>query len=105
MPDIYNDEPRPITSLGSLDGTWVFEITCARCRRYIKLPLDIVLARASPETRLYQVLERFRCDRLIGEQGSERCRGKPGRVVLHRLHVYGKSVTKRRSVVILGALG
>ena len=105
MPDINNDLPRPITSLGSLDGTWAFEITCARCRRYIKLPLDIVLARASPETRLYEVLERFRCDRLIWEQGSERCRGKPSRVVLHRLHVYGKSVTKRRSVVILGALG
>ena len=105
MPEINNDVPRPISPLSSLDGTWVFEITCARCRRYIKLPLDIVLTRASPETRLYQVPERFRCDRLIGEQGDERCRGKPSRVVPHRLHVYGKSVTTRCSVVIFDGGG
>ena len=105
MPELNDDFPRPITNLGSLDGIWVFEISCARCRRYIKLPIDIVLARASPETRLYQVPDRFRCDRIIGEQGGERCRGKPSRVVLHRLHVYGKSVTTRRSVVIFDAAG
>ena len=105
MPDTNHDGPVPTTTLGALKGTWAFEVRCSRCRHQVKLAIEVVVQRAGADTRLYEIVDRFRCDRLTGSNRSEKCRGRPSRVVLRKFNVYGKSVTPQQTIVIYDSTG
>ena len=100
MPDTNHDGPVPTTRLASLQGLWAFEISCGRCRRLVKLPIDVVITSAGDEVRLYEVVDRFRCTSFVGSATTERCRGRPSKVLLRKFQHHGKSLRTLQTIVI-----
>jgi hypothetical protein len=70
-----------------------------KCHRHVVLPVESLTKHYSQDTRIIEVVRRLKCD---GFRGGNRCGGKPSRVALGEVHVYGKSVRKVREVTVVG---
>lgn len=100
MPESNHDGPVPTSRLASLIGLWAFELTCGRCRRHVKLPIELVISNAGGDLRLYEVVDRFRCTRFVASNTTDRCRGRPSKVLLRKFQHHGKSLRTLQTIVI-----
>jgi hypothetical protein len=75
------------------------DIRCGKCHRHVVLSVESLTKRFDQSARIIEVVRRLKCD---GFRCSNRCGGKPSRVVLVEVHVYGKSMRKVREVTVVG---
>jgi hypothetical protein len=99
MPELpVGSMPVPATPIGEL-RRWQLDIRCGRCRRRTVISMEVLIQRHGHQTRIASLIRRLRCS---GFRGEQRCGGKPARVVLADVHIYGKSVRKVREVTVVG---
>jgi hypothetical protein len=100
MPELpYGALPVPATPIGVL-RRWQLDIRCSRCRRHVVIRVEDLVRQYDHRTRIGSVLRSLRCD---GLRDGGKCWGRPARVVLAEVHVYGKSMRTLRQVTVVGA--
>jgi putative SOS response-associated peptidase YedK len=93
--------PIPLTTLGELGEAWVFDVRCGKCRNKVRLSAAYLASAVGRQTRIGELIGAFRCHKILGSTGSEKCGGRPRSIILAKLRQRGSFAVSVREIPLL----